>query len=165
VNQLIRLSSSLAGVGCAVALVLCVARSDVGGAFHAVRPAASGKLTEDGQRLDELRLVLLDSAEMKRHIIEDVMRGELTLLEAAAEFRAAEADLPPEVVGPTLQVFPGQSYEEQLCRKVIRHVQAFHDRSQRRLLVAERFKAELEEHLHKHGTVRLGTGDEEGQRS
>jgi hypothetical protein len=84
-----------------------------------------------------------------------VIAGRVTLLQAAAGFRAAHA----ETCAPyraRLDVFPGRSDEERLCRRVLEAVaQELQDEPSRRTAVLERLETELQDHLTKEGAVHL----------
>jgi hypothetical protein len=63
--------------------------------------------------------VILRRMREKTEVIEELLRGELTLLEAAAWFRFLN-DNPPDCPCPFREQFPGRSDGEKACRSVLR---------------------------------------------
>src|SRR5262249_61206055 len=63
------------------------------------------------------------SMEEREQIAEAVIDGRLTLVKAAAQFRAINASRPPHY-RVRLDLYPGHTDEERVCRQVIRYVES-----------------------------------------
>jgi hypothetical protein len=81
--------------------------------------------------------------EKRTAVLTALADGQLTLLEAAAWFRALDAAIPVELQ-PYLRVFPGNSDEERLCRKVINYTNWLFDEYDHTRLQALRARLEAE---------------------
>jgi hypothetical protein len=126
------------------------------------RPAAAGPEEGDptswrGSPAPAQVKVAERRAREKRQVIRELLRGELTLLEAAAWFRYL-SDNPSECPCPFREQFPGRSDGEKACRHVIQWVRATWDcqgnKSQDAAILA-RFQAELDALLAKSPAIEL----------
>src|SRR5262249_12037999 len=91
----------------------------------------------------------------KHQIVQEVIAGQMTLLEAAAHFRALDRQ-PPAFDWEAFRFsYPGPSEEERHCQEVTTYVanQLVDDPCLAETL-RERLKGELAEHL-RHGTLAL----------
>jgi hypothetical protein len=108
-----------------------------------------------GRDMDRLLHVVTRCDEGKRRVVGRLLEQRLTLFEAAACFRAVDADRPPQV-RVHLEVYPGDADEERLCWYVIRCAEAFlEEKGQDAGPVVSRLRAELRDHLARHGGVCL----------
>jgi hypothetical protein len=98
-----------------------------------------------GQVLDEQFELALQRCHRRRHIVDDIIAGRTTLLQAAVEFRSLNEGLPASRWSYN-QAYAGKSEGERLCRYVIRLVQA--DLSERTPTLAAAKAEKLEEELH-----------------
>jgi hypothetical protein len=113
------------------------------------------ELRQRGEELDRNREALLRRIEAKEAVVAELVAGRLTLLQAAARFRALKGD-PPGVA----ELFPpewGRSEGERLCREVMVWVNGWlaERAPERAAAVAARLEAELRQHRDPSGTVRL----------
>jgi hypothetical protein len=116
-------------------------------------------IEREGQRHQELEhkfeIVLTRSASRTR-VVNALADGRMTLLEAAAQFRALN-EYPPDWRTPHLQTDEYRSEEEQLCRQVIDHAARELEQTDparaRRLTAA--LEVELAEYLQQARGVRL----------
>ena len=164
-----RIARVLAGVLCVAAVgFIAVAFGLVPGADHAVAFLADGQvatkqLSEQearGRQLDELFVIEQRAAKAKDNVVAEVIAGRLTLVQAAALFSAAEADLPADALRVRLETIPGATDPERHCRKVICHVEyALADEPSERQSLVNRLTAELENELQRNGTVSLPDSD------
>ncbi len=92
----------------------------------------------------------------KQQIAHDLLEGRLTLWEAAARFRQLEEQT-SEYIGYPRNLRPGETIEENLCRQVIRWAcnEAPVSSSCEQDQLAQRWEAELEEHLRQEGKIQL----------
>jgi hypothetical protein len=91
-------------------------------------------------------------------VMDELIEGQITLMEAAAHFRTLDATLPCRSTYThwlrTLQ--PGRSDEERLCNRVIEYVRrTLADRPDLADAVVRRLQAELKDHLKRHGFIEL----------
>jgi hypothetical protein len=110
-----------------------------------------------GQELENQTKLVMQRSAAKDAVVADVIDGRLTLLEAAAKFRAINASSPRAEHWLTSYQYPDQPYDLALCRSVIERVELqLHAQSsgQREGPVA-RLETELAEHLRRHGRVCL----------
>jgi hypothetical protein len=111
-------------------------------------------------KLERQSKVTLGRISAKRSVTQQLLAGELTLLEAADCFRALN-EVPSDCPGTAyLTLHPGNSEGERLCRQVISWVAGElleTDREEARATV-ERLEAELEAILATSGTVHLPGG-------
>jgi hypothetical protein len=117
-------------------------------------PAADDLTSRD---LEVALAVILRSEEAKAKLTDEVIAGRLPLPDAAARFRALEAGRPNRYCRAPLDVVPGNSEGERLCREVITHVHTrLHwEDPAREEEVTARLEAHLRELLAPHGTVYL----------
>jgi hypothetical protein len=84
--------------------------------------------------------------EAKDEVAREVIAGRMTLAEAAARFRTIDASRPPHL--PVhLDVVPGSSDEERICRQVIAYVENNLEGRPDRDAVLARLEADLRRHL------------------
>ena len=105
------------------------------------------------QRLDVLGEQVAERITCKEELAEQLLAGELTLVETAARFRAVHQRVGP--VPDLRAIFGTASEEEGWCRQVIGWMEAKvrHELSpgQAEALV-QRLEGELREHMHAHGS-------------
>jgi hypothetical protein len=125
---------------------------DVKAAFEEPR-----ELLAKGQRLDELLESEQRAAKTKNDVAAEVIAGRLTLIEAAALFTAADAELDTWSMWVRMSRIEGSSDAERQCRKVIGYVEiALADEPSACREHVHRLTAELENELQRHGgTVSL----------
>jgi hypothetical protein len=106
--------------------------------FSGEQPTASTEGIQDS---------FLPRLAIKREVAQRVLAEEMTLLEAAAQFRKAN-QLPGQVADHSLAFVPGRTEEERLCRQVIAWVSSTSGQqdSDQEATVA-RLNSELDEHL------------------
>jgi hypothetical protein len=104
---------------------------------------------EISHKLDEVTQVLKDRIRLRTQVIDKVVAGEMSLVEAASRFRAyseAGTDNPLQ----KLDLLPGATQEEKLCWQVIKwaeaHASSYPNRGSNRE-VAARLTCELEDLL------------------
>jgi hypothetical protein len=110
---------------------------------------------ERAAEMDRQLAVLGRRLDVKERIAARVVRGEMTLLQASAWFRALNET--SEYPDDYRRVFPGASDGERLCRQVIGWARS-RARIQSESLAAEveaRLEGDLRKHLAHHGTVEL----------
>jgi hypothetical protein len=118
-------------------------------------PGALSGLQREKEELDHLQVLLDHRTNTLTEITAGVIDGRLGLLEAAAAFHAADAEMPSQAKA-RLEFFAGASEGERECRRVITFVEtALEEESSRRATVVERLEAELQAQLQQDGTVRL----------
>jgi hypothetical protein len=149
----------LAGAACVVLAVVAAGYSGYRASLDLA--AGPGRAAADGPAPDDYDVAmaaLVRSEEGKAAAVEEVAAGRLSLVEAAARFRALEAGRPRNrYCRPAHELYPGDSEGERLCREVIAHVEARlapQGRARARQFAA-RLEAELGELLARDGTVRL----------
>jgi hypothetical protein len=81
-------------------------------------------LLQHSQDLDEQTAAWHRCNAAKREVVQEVIVQRLTLLEAAARFREADAQLPDSFLEVIRLTVPGRSDEERYCRIVIRKVRS-----------------------------------------
>jgi len=119
-------------------------------------PGALARIQREDEELDHLRVVLGHRTSILTKITADVIDSRVGLLEAAAAFNAADAEVPARARVPAQDGFPGASEGERECRRVIAFVEAtLEDEPSRRATVVARLEAELQAQLQQDGTVRL----------
>jgi hypothetical protein len=152
-------SLRLAGAGSLLLAALAIGYS---GHIDSLNPASA---VADPAAVDEPSPDDLDVAlewvrrdlDAKDQVAGEVIAGRLRLTEAAARFRALEAVRPNRYCDPHLELIPGDSEGERLCRKVIGHVQGclhWFDPAREQEVTAG-LEAELRDELARDGTVRL----------
>jgi hypothetical protein len=126
-------------------------------AYTSWLPAAGGVVQDDlrtqAELVDPVFTFLMWSADMKAHEVDRLIRGEVTLVEAAAVFRAAESRRPPGVVHAS-SYYRGATIEERTCREVIQHVKGALECDPNRRAMIECLQAELDDLL-SQGALRL----------
>jgi hypothetical protein len=118
---------------------------------------------ERGRELDEygrafIERVLQRNA-VREELVEQVLAGRLTMWQAAARFRAADATLPPVQQTSHRSAFRGETEDERYCREVIFRVESALEWQPRRAtaVTPARLTEELERVLKRDGAVHLGT--------
>lgn len=100
------------------------------------------------QALDERYRLLRARLEAKQAVVDEVLRGQLTLLEAAAHFHAWN-QRPPQADGLVRQCYPGATEIEQVCRQVISFVEgSLEGRPEEAERINMLLETELQRHLH-----------------
>jgi hypothetical protein len=101
--------------------------------------------------------VLARGMDTREGIVREVIAGRMSLFIAAAWFRAIDDELrPPKFPYELRYAYPGDSYEERQCRRVIKDVyDALEDDPCWRAARAAHLERELDEHLRRNGMVRL----------
>jgi hypothetical protein len=119
---------------------------------------AQSVLDKNSPMDDELecrRQILMQRAAVKNRAVGSLLAGQLTLLQAAAQFRDVEQALPITWAPPIEATGPAES--ERLCRCVMawahRRVPKYPPAEA--ASVAARLEAELEQHRGADGTIRL----------
>jgi hypothetical protein len=80
--------------------------------------------SQNARRLEKREQLVLSCIEAKRQLVEDLVGGRLTLLEAAARFRDLHRLVRNDaVMGMFRQLYPGDSDEGRYCHQVIWAVQ------------------------------------------
>ena len=124
-------------------------------------PEVQGLLERESRKseeMDQAAPLLLRRIVERRRVTAEVRAGRLTLFEAAARFGKLNAGPGEYGIQQTVQsVYPGDSYEEKLCRQVIRHVEleAASESPGAAEAAVARLEAELEDHMLRHGRVCL----------
>jgi hypothetical protein len=109
------------------------------------------------QKLQRRGEVSARRIEVKRGIVDQMLRSELTLFEAAAWFRYLNEN-PADCQDDYRKAWPGRSDGEKLCRQVINWVytELYHQISPSRAEEErDRLEQILDKHLAEHGTVEL----------
>ncbi len=114
---------------------------------------------QDAQRSEELRRSVGVITARVRHRLELVQKlrdGEITLFEAAAEFKRMNRLASPPMADALVR-FGGASDNERVCRQVIHWLYYNTDElpPSKRQVVMQRVEAELSDHLARNGTVIL----------
>jgi hypothetical protein len=126
---------------------------------HLSSSAAQAQLRRERDRTVALDRALAKArlrAEAKMELIAELAAGRLTLLQAAACLRALP-DAPPYFWTLMHGYWPGKSEGERLCRYLIAFTQDMLTDQQRTeaASVIARLEKELQDHLRRHGDVRL----------
>jgi hypothetical protein len=122
-------------------------------------PSTIHDLRDEGpptdEELERRRQIFLLRDDGKFRATMDLLAGRLTLVQAAARFRAVEAGLP--VTWAPRPGAPGPAGDERLCRLVIELAVGWVKRNEPELAseVAARLEAELERHREADGTIHL----------
>ncbi len=108
------------------------------------------------EKLNHFQGVLAARVGERRRLIERLAAGRITLFEAAAEFKRLNA-LPQPSAFDILELFPGASPNECVCRQVITWLTSnLRDLPpSQRQLVLDRVEADLRDHIARNGTVIL----------
>jgi hypothetical protein len=117
-----------------------------------------GVLMIPGGALDPDIAVLSECSALRQRVTEDVLAGRLTLLEAAACFRAINQQRPNHLALPLATLYPGATEEERLCWLVIWFIEGPSMNDPDRAALVDCLKAELEEHLVYHGVIHMPEG-------
>ena len=115
------------------------------------------RLEEEGRRRDILSYQsqqLSRNLEAKCRVLEDLRDHRLTLLEAAARFRALGCPGPENNLKLFRLVYPGQTDEERWCRQVIGFLRGADSNQSELASLVDEFEAELTQHLAK-GSLHL----------
>jgi hypothetical protein len=141
-------------VAAAAVAVFCWHRSPDWGAWEGPGPASPAIKEYPWNEEEAARMRYLNwSSPVRERVGRALIRGELTLWEAAASFRQVEALRPPGLRAHS-ELHRGGSEEERLCRHVIRYVRVLlEDDREDDDLVLE-LEAELEERVSR-GDLRL----------
>jgi hypothetical protein len=117
--------------------------------------AGGEALRLQGEHLDQILSGQRATLNHTHQLTLAVIANRLTLLQAAAGFRAADA----ETCAPyraRLDVYPGHSDSERLCRRVLEAVaQELQNEPSRCTAVLDRLEAELQAQLDQEGTIPL----------
>ena len=105
-------------------------------------------------RLDARCRALVTCMDSKEAAVGELRAGRITLFECAARFRDASA-ASEDSQKYLRKIHPNLSADEAQCRMVIHWVGSLAYRDPHAAAVAARLNAELEDHLARHGTVRL----------
>jgi hypothetical protein len=94
---------------------------------------------------------------VREELVEQVLAGRLTLWQAAARFKAADATLSPVQQASHRSAFPGETEDERYCREVIFRVEGVLEWQPRRAtaVTPAQLKEELERLLAREGIVHL----------
>jgi hypothetical protein len=126
-------------------------------AYASWLPAAVGIVQQDPRPqtdlVDPLFTFLMWSADMKAHEVDRLIRGEVTLVEAAAVFHAVESRRPAGAVHASSR-YRGATIEERTCREVIQHAKGALEWDPDRRAVIECLQADLDDLL-SQGELRL----------
>jgi hypothetical protein len=139
----------LAGLLAAAGLILA-------GRMGGNRPCALPDLVETEcktRQLDQDLKGALARVQGKQRVINDLLDGRLTFLEAAGHFRALDRLPPPFFWEHFRFAYPADSDEERHCLEVIAFLES-HDDPCLGLAAVPRYQAELREHL-KRGPIQL----------
>jgi hypothetical protein len=123
--------------------------------FHGERVSLFEERRRDEQLARE-RQAVTERLHIKGMVLEELLSGELTLFEAAAEFRSL--DEAPRAWHNLDYPRPGHDDGERWCRLVIDWAEVdvrFSYSPTRADVVCRRLERELREHLQRHGTVKL----------
>jgi hypothetical protein len=94
-----------------------------------------------GMKLEATRHAIFAASSARKHVTECLLRGELSLRQAASRFRLINTSLPYRFY---LDAYTGASDEEKLCRCVLRYVESIlADQPAERDGVLSRLQAEL----------------------
>ena len=125
----------------------------------AFRPAAVASADNDEASLQACATALVVFKQdwaAKERITENVISGRIPLLVGAARFQDLYARRPPNpFCVPKVQLFPGASEGERLCRQIIQWVKMRLDKDPSRDQVVARLTADLHAHLAGQGCVCL----------
>jgi hypothetical protein len=120
-------------------------------------PGLAGSLHEEEMRERDLhaqKAVIRDRIDRKEHLIQDVIAGQKTLLEAAGPFYELHRQIEVRFPG-ALPLFPDLPKAERACRLVINRVQGLlAGEPARSKAVTERLEAEYQRHL-REGTLQV----------
>jgi hypothetical protein len=165
-----RLFLSVGVAASLVIIILAIALAGgVGGGLEDWNVLAWLGQLEHGQRqgadLDAQLAATKRAVEAKDRIVNDLAAGRLTLIEAAAAFRAINRaqsehgeDTPVHRLCPPDRAHenPAMGYEECLCWNVIDYVEhTSKGPPDRTAALRARLERELRDHLHRHGRVQL----------
>jgi hypothetical protein len=113
------------------------------------------RLRADGEELDQAISVGFRKILARDKVIQEVIAGRLTLLAAAARFRALDLELPNRAQVKLETCFSGNSDDERQCRRVIQFVALELKEPSRCQEIVARLEAEFQAHLRQYGAVRL----------
>jgi hypothetical protein len=158
---LLRALVLLVGLPIVLGLVLGVTNyltSDCGGLMPALRrlvEASTGRVKLDEDMKDH-QVVLRERTE----VLNDLVEGRCSLLEAAARFRVLNTNTPHFAWESFHFYYPAASDQEAHCRHVIRVVTVYlEDRPDQGRAVIQRLETELQERL-KRGPIELPSPDD-----
>jgi hypothetical protein len=138
----------LAGAACLTLPLLERSRREL----RARAAAAAGKFARDRELVERVRLMEV-RVERKRQLVDQLLAGRLTLLEAAAGFRDLNRGPPALNWSAFRHTVPGGSDEERHCNQVIQFAACEMERVDPKR--ADEVHAALTEQLHEH--LRRGT--------
>jgi hypothetical protein len=104
--------------------------------------------------LDRLNQLVYPRLVAKYQVTAALAAGRLSLLEAAARFRALDQMAPGHPPAIFHSYYAGSSDEERYCRQAIQLLRASRNSASEQTALAEQLEAELSEHL-AHGTLHL----------
>jgi hypothetical protein len=132
--------------------------------FVALERAADGHAGMDGTGLPRQTQEVLPSdssvAAMQRfleerdQVVQAVIDGKITLVKAAARFRAINASRPPGLA-VHLDLYAGQTDEERICRQVITYVESKLAGRPEASAILARLESELQDHLAADGAIQV----------
>jgi hypothetical protein len=113
------------------------------------------KKSPTDEETERRRQILLERYAVKDRAVKKLLAGQLTLLEAAAQFRDVEA-AQPVTWGPRIAA-TGPAEGERLCRMVIATAKSWMEENVPAAAahMTARLEAELEQHRRPDGTIRL----------
>jgi hypothetical protein len=111
----------------------------------------------ESEDLDRRGAAVLARINARQEVVRDLCDGRLTLLEAAARFRALNATAGATARRAAQDIYPGASEGERICRQVIGHVRTHLEEQSpgRGETVTRALEEELRARLEADGTVRL----------
>jgi hypothetical protein len=121
------------------------------------RPSPLEQIGPEEEELDRRLQVTVRRNMRKEEAIGELLAGRLTLVQAAARFRDADAAVPAEWRYVRPDTAPGPGEGERRCREVIARVRLWLANNQppQAAEVTARLEAELQHLLDKDGVVRL----------
>jgi hypothetical protein len=106
------------------------------------------------ERLSRLRQVIFWACDQRAALATDLVAGRLTLVEAAAGFRAVQ-QIKEQYARAVPLYFLGKTEEERLCRQVLAYAVEQRRDEPDQAAVVERLRQELQERLDRDGAVPL----------
>lgn len=132
---------------------------------------AMTRMERESDAMSQAHVVIRERVVRRRQVISDVFAGRRGLLEAAVAFRDLN-EMPGAPATPYLELFPGTTEDERLCRQVISWVESDPQQGSpdRARALARQLEEELTARLQGPGGVRLpprgsGHGDRPATRS
>lgn len=124
-------------------------------------PELRSQLTVNSERGEELecrQAKLLQVMASREHVMSLLTAGKISLMAAAASFRDLDMQSPNFKWETFRDAYPATTDEERFCRQVIAHIpQDVDNPNAPGNILAERFKAELQQSLSHGGSIHLPT--------